>query len=344
MSANICAVSDFIGKTWGVFPTEIREIQAGSAQCYTVETNAGKYFFKVYQEKFDRHTIQNEVAVCNFLSDKGFAVSRFLESVNHTCMETVRDRVCTLQKYIDGISVPKFQVSKPQLLDSVKVLAKLNVALEELPVQLPVRFPEEWFSAWSADAAVAKHRELLGKLDADDAYHARIAEDFAAKCRMLEAFDPDRYDFSAMTVANTHGDYNTLQLIFAENRVNAVIDFAACGKLPLCWEIIRSYTLSAAECKDAMIEPESFYAYVREYIQIRPLSKSDLALMPYFYLFTLLRSMFGYKAYVEKRCKKIAVSEKDMNALQFAFWRTAMCKWLFAHAEELSFGLTGLEA
>ena len=58
--------------------------------------------------------------------------------------------------------------------------------------------------------------------------------------------------------------------------------------------------------------------------------------MPYFYLFTLIRSSFGYKSYIEKRKNGTPIERKDQNALAFAAWRTAMCKWLFKHADFLS--------
>lgn len=335
-------LSTFVRKTWNIDSKSIIEINEGSAKCFVIEAEYDKYFFKIYQEKFDSCTLDNEIFVCGFLTNKGFSVSSFLQSQNAMYVEKFQNNLCTLQKYIVGTTFHKFEVPKPQLLDSVKVLANLNIALADLPIQLPLGFDKKWFSEWSADLTIEKYKNLLKKLDVYDDNYDRIAEDFKAKYEIIGKFNPSLFDFSSLTVENTHGDYNALQLIFGEDKVKAVIDFSSCAKLPVCWEIIRSYTLSSPECKHGIIDIDSFVSYVQEYVQIKKLARSDLELMPYFYLFTLLRSTFGYKSYIEKRSKSILVNEKDQNALDFAFWRTSMCKWLFDNADGLSLKLTSI--
>lgn len=335
-------LSKFIKDTWNVEPKGIVEISEGSAKCFVIEAENDKFFFKIYQEKFDRSTLENEILVCGYLIQKGFTVSCFIESINNKYIETFCDSLCTLQKYIEGDTVRKFEVSKARLMDSIRVLANLNTALEDLPVQLPIGFDQEWFLEWSADSVIKRYRNLLQKLDVNDEYYPRITEDFESKCGMIERFDPNSFDFSSLTVENTHGDYNVLQLIFERDKVKAVIDFASCARLPVSWEIIRSYTLSSPECRHGNMDVDGFVSYVREYMKVKKLCRSDLELMPYFYLYSLLRSTFGYKSYIEKRKNNIAVNEKDWNALEFAFWRTSMCKWLFDNADELSFKLKSM--
>ena len=335
-------LSKFIKDTWNIDSKVIMEINEGSAKCFVIEAEKEKFFLKIYQEKFDVCTLNNEISVCSFLSQKGFPVSCFLKSKNQTYVETVQDSLCTLQKFVEGTTFCKYEVPKEQLFDSVRVLAKINIALEDLPIQLPLGFDQEWFSEWSADSAIEKYSNLLDQLDVDDINYNRIAEDFNTKREIIERFDPKLYDFSHLTVENTHGDYNVLQLIYDENGVKAVIDFASCSKLPLCWEIIRSYTLSSCECREGIIDIDNFISYVQEYMKIKTLHRSDLEMMPYFYLFTLMRSTFGYKSYIQKRRNNITVNEKDLNALEFAFWRTSMCKWLFEHSDELSLKLRSI--
>ena len=332
-------LAKFIKDTWNIDSKAITEINAGSAKCFVIEAEKEKFFLKIYQEKFDICTLNNEISVCSFLSQKGFLVSCFLKSKNQTYVEMLQDSLCTLQKFVEGTTFGKYEVPKEQLFDSVRVLAKINIALEDLPVQLPLGFDQEWFSDWSADSAIEKYRSLLDRLDINDVNYNRIAEDFNTKCEIIERFDPNLYDFSHLTVENTHGDYNVLQLIYNESGVKAVIDFASCSKLPVCWEIIRSYTLSSHECRQGVIDIDNFISYVQEYMKIKKLPGSDLEMMPYFYLFTLVRSTFGYKSYINKRSDNIAVNEKDWNALEFAFWRTSMCKWVVDNADELSLKL-----
>ena len=332
----------YIKDTWNVETKGIVEISEGSAKCFVIETENKKFFFKIYQGKFDRSTLENEILVCRYLIQKGFTVSCFIESTNNKYIETFCDSLCTLQVYIEGDAIRKFEVSKAQLMDSIRVLANLITAMEDLPVRLPIGFDQEWFLEWSANSAIDRYRNLLQKLDVNDECYARISDDFKAKCEMIERFDPNLFDFSSLSVENTHGDYNVLQLIFERDKVKAVIDFASCARLPVSWEIIRSYTLSSPEWRHGNIDIDGFISYVREYMKIKKLCRSDLELMPYFYLYSLLRSTFGYKSYIEKRKNNIAVNEKDWNALEFAFWRTSMCKWLFDNADELSYKLRSI--
>lgn len=329
-------LSKFLKATWGISSKKINEIKEGSAKCFAIETENDKFFLKIYQEKFDICTLENVIFICDFLGKKRFSVSCFLKSKNRMYIEKFQDNLCTLQKYIDGTTFRKFEVPKMQLYDSVKVLANLNIALEGLPIQLPIGFSQEWFSKWSVDSAIDKYKKMLVKLDVNDDNYNRISRDFETKYKIIETFNSRLFDFSSLTVENTHGDYNVLQLIFDKNKVKAVIDFSSCAKLPVCWEIIRSYTLSSTECRRAIIDVNNFLSYVQEYMQIKKLERSDLELMPYFYLFTLMRSSFGYKSYIEKRHNDLLVNTKDKNALEFAFWRTNMCKWLFDNADCLS--------
>ncbi|MBO4405631.1 MAG: hypothetical protein J5821_02770, partial [Alphaproteobacteria bacterium] len=241
-------------------------------------------------------------------------------------------KLCTLQKYIDGITYHKFELPNDLLYDSARVLANINIAMEELPIQLPLGFDNNWFFEWSADLEIEKYNKLLTRLNRDDEFFNKIAKDFEIKCKLLSLFDSTAFPFASLTSENTHGDYNVLQLIFSRNGVKAVIDFSSCAKIPICWELIRSYSLSSEECRYGIIDIKKFFDYIKEYLIIRKINKLDLELMPYFYLFTLLRSSFGYKGYIEKKSKGLLADPMDKKTLEFAFWRTEMCKWLLENA------------
>ena len=55
--------------------------------------------------------------------------------------------------------------------------------------------------------------------------------------------------------------------------------------------------------------------------------------MPYLYLVQLLASTFGYKQYIADNSKK--------SLLEFAYFRTSLCKYLFENAEKISNILIG---
>ncbi len=333
---DCCKILMFLTETWNIFAGKITELTEGSAKCFIIESKTGKYFFKVYQKKFHLNTLSNEISTCEFLTKKGFLVSTFLPSKNCRYVENFNGKLCTLQNFIDGITYHKFEVPKNLLYDSVRVLANMNIALEELPIQLPLGFDHNWFFEWSRDLEIENYNKLLAQLNCDDENYNKIAKDFEIKCKLLSLFDPDVFPFTSLTFENTHGDYNVLQLIFSRDGVKAVIDFSSCAKIPICWELIRSYSLSSEECKYGIIDINNFADYIREYLKIKKLNKLDLELMPYFYFFTLLRSSFGYKGYIEKKNNGLLVDLMDIKTLEFAFWRTNMCKWMFDNANYIS--------
>ena len=54
----------------------------------------------------------------------------------------------------------------------------------------------------------------------------------------------EKMDFSEMTdltLKNSHGDYSIMQFIYKDEKVEALLDFAKARKMPIAWEIIRSY-------------------------------------------------------------------------------------------------------
>lgn len=329
-------ISEFLIEIWNINAKRIIELAEGSAKCFMIDDGEKRYFFKIYQNKFLLEHVEKEIFVCNFLRENGFCVSEFIPTNRGTYIEYINDRLSTLQEYIEGITYHKFEMPKRLLFESIKVLADINIALEELPISLPLRFGSRWIEEWPAESIVDRHYGLLAQLLTDDKYYDKIARDFENKSRMIEKFDLKKFPFSELTFENTHGDYNVMQLILERKKVKAIIDFSSCSKLPICWEIIRSYSLSSMECRESRIDIDNFVDYVKVYNQIRKLKKEDLELMPFFYLFSLLRSTFGYKGYIKKKMNGNLVDEKDKNALEFAFWRTNMAKWLFENSERLS--------
>ena len=168
----------FLTETWNISVINITELLEGSAKCFIIESKTGKHFFKVYQEKFDLETLSKEITICDFLTENGFFVSAFLQSKKSRYVEEFNGKLCTLQNYIDGITYHKFELPNDLLYDSARVLANINIAMEKLPIQLPLGFDNNWFFEWSADLEIEKYNKLLTRLNRDDEFFNKIAKDF----------------------------------------------------------------------------------------------------------------------------------------------------------------------
>jgi hypothetical protein len=94
---------------------------------------------------------------------------------------------------------------------------------------------------------------------------------------------------------------------------------------------MRSYIQSGGVSrKDSYFDIEDFSLYVKEYLKYSPLTKRDLEAMPYIYLFQLAQSSYGYKEYL------ITKTENKEALLDFAFWRTNICREIYQKAKAIS--------
>ena len=127
----------------------------------------------------------------------------------------------------------------------------------------------------------------------------------------------------------THGDFHSGQILVYEDQVEAVVDFSTACTLPAVWEIIRSYTISAPDCKDGSISVEKLVEYIQLYLEKSPLRRSDIENMLRLYHWQLLRSKYGYREFLNG-------TEDPDGMLNFGRWRTRVCRWLGKNMEAVT--------
>ena len=214
------------------------------------------------------------------------------------------------------------------MLESAEYLGKIIKSLETLNFDLPSNDVSSWYSQETIDESIEKQENLLDKISKNT--YPQIYKDLTDKISMLK-YIKDNLDFkemSKLTVMNTHGDYSVLQFIYKDGKINAIIDFVSACKMPIVWEIIRSYSYIDKKAKDGKLDIDNLVQYVKTFMNFVQLNKYDLKFMPYLYLVQLLASTFGYKQYIADNSKK--------SLLEFAYFRTNLCKYLFENAEKIS--------
>ena len=133
---------------------------------------------------------------------------------------------------------------------------------------------------------------------------------------------------SKLTVMNIHADYSVLQFIYKDGKINAIIDFVSACKMLVVWEIIRFYSYIDSKTKEGKIDIDNLVEYTRTFTKYVKLNKYDFKFMSYLYLVQLLGSTFGYKQYIADNSKT--------SLLDFAFFRTSLCKYLFENEEKIT--------
>lgn len=310
---------------YNIYVTEIKRINRGSANLYSINNNT--YVLKEFQSKYTNEEINREIVVINHLKNDNLSVPEYITTIDNEYSFSYKGKIITMQKFIDGYTVESNTGTYEQILESASMLGKIVNSLKTLEIELPIVDVSTWFSLETIENAINKHKKLLEKIMNSDEFE--IVDGLKDKISMLE-YVRDNFIFDDMmklTILNTHGDYSVLQFIYKNEKINSVIDFVSACKMPVVWEVIRSYSYIDLKAKDGKIDIDNLTDYVKEFNKYIKLNKYDVKYMAYLYLIQLLTSTFGYKQYIEDNSKK--------ELLDFALFRTKLSRFLFDNASTI---------
>lgn len=292
----------------------IELVSSGSAEIYKIDN---EYILKLFQSKYTKKEILKEVKVINYLKKKNISVPTYVKTNKNDYVVKIENRFLIVQYYIDGKTKDKFEGT----IDEIKECGYLHgLIVKSLLGYKNVQIDKmDWYNK---KENIAKIKKIIKMGN-----NKLIKEDLNKKISMIENLNYDFKDIDKITFYTSHGDFSYLQFIYDNDGVKAIIDFIKVKKLPIVWEIIRSFTYMDKDAKNGIINVDNLVLYVKEFMKLVPLSKTDLEYMPYIYVCQLLRSTYGYKEYY---------LNKNKEALQFAHFRTNLCEYLYKNAEMIS--------
>lgn len=314
-------IVDIIKKQYNIDITKIEKINKASANLYALNNNT--YVLKEFQGKYSEEDIKREVLVINHLKKDNIPTSEYIKTTNNNYCFNYNGKVITLQKFIDGYTMLPNTADYDELLESATYLGKIVASLKTLEIDLPLKDID--CSKESIDKGILKHKNLLSKTNNEN-----IENDLIDKIKMLEEIKNkiNYNDIKNMSMMNTHGDYSVMQFIYKGDKINAIIDFVTACKTKISWEVIRSYSYIDSKAKDGIIDINNLISYIKEFSKYVKLNKYDVKYMPYLYLVKLLTSTYGYKEYINDNTK--------IDLLEFAIFRTKLCRYLFNNASDIS--------
>ncbi|MDD5865295.1 MAG: phosphotransferase [bacterium] len=315
-----------IKKQYNIDVYQVTKLNRGSANLYSINDN--KYILKEFQSKYTNAEIEKEIFIINHLKADIIPVPEYLQTVEGKYSFIYEDKIIIMQKYIDGYIIESNTANYEQMMESAEYLGKIVKSLKTLKFDLPLNDVSDWYSNKTIDESIEKQKKLLEKISEKE--YPQIYKDLNDKISMLKNVR-DKFDFSDMdkiSIMNTHGDYSLLQFIYKDGKINAIIDFVSACKMPVVWEIIRSYSYIDPEAKDGKIDINNLLQYVKRFTNYVSLNEYDFKYMSYIYLVQLLTSTFGYKQYIADNTKN--------ELLEFAFFRTKLCKYLYINAEKIT--------
>ena len=242
----------------------------------------------------------------------------------------IEDRIIIMQEFVEGEILEDNSAEYDQLIKSAELLGKLIKALEEYHELDSEDIINTKFSKKYLLESIQKIKLEQEKIKDDNLYKEKFAEDYEIKIEIAEEL-VSRFDFDIMnklTIKNTHGDYCNLQLIYNNKKDITVIDFETAKRMPIIWDIMRSYCYMDKDAKDGNINIENLKEYVREVNKYVQLNQYDLKYAADIFLIQLTGSVYGYREYNKDYNQK--------NLLRFALFRTKICKDLYKNSNKIS--------
>ena len=219
---------NFVKEKYGINVTDIKIIDRGSANIYSL--NGDEYILKEFQSKYTKEEIEKEITIINHLKKDGIKVPSYIKTINDTYYSLYKNKVIIIQKFIEGYTLDRNEGNYEQTIECVKVYGMIVKSLENLDILLPLNDLSYLFSKEIFEKSIEKHQELLKVInDKDDEETLKIKRDLEEKINMIKDISEENIfiDTKKLTIKNTHGDFNVLQLIYKNNHINSVIDFVS---------------------------------------------------------------------------------------------------------------------
>ena len=324
-------IKEYVKKTYGIVVNNVERLNRGSANIYSLNNN--QYILKEFQSKYTKDEIDKEVVIINHLSGYNIKVPKYIKTLDNKYSDTYKSRTLIIQEFIPGYTLKNNEGTYEQTLECAEYYGKIVDSLKSLPIKLRESDISIWYSKDSFEKGINKINDLLKSIDSTDKYGKIIKKDLNDKLNMINQIRKlDFKDFSKMTIMNTHGDYSVRQFIYMNGKINAVIDFVSASKMPIAWELIRSYSYIDSDAKDGEFNLDTFIQYIKVFDKYVKLNKYDIENMVFIYLVQLLTSTYGYKEYL---------NNKNYELLKFGFFRTKLCRYLYNNHKIITNKLKG---
>ena len=305
---------------------------SSTGHIWKIDTDSDKsYILKEFAPTFSLEQVSHEPELVMYLLKKGFPVSTYFPNRNGAYTWTLEDRPINLQSFLSGDAPKQCEAPDWLLKDSVQLLADIQVGLSDYPA-LPSRMDDGWFSKRRENGRGAtKIGELLRLAEElpDFSSKERIIQDLQWKLSKIEAANDIPLNPHEFTFGDTHGDFNVANILVNERKIVGVVDFTIACRLPLAWEVFRSYSLGSPECADATIDLPGLARYFGWYQEKMTLSHYDLTMVGWLSYFNIVHSGFGYQEYL------VDQADNRESILDYASWLVKLAKWLEINADEM---------
>lgn len=310
--------------------SKIEKINRGTANIYKIQSKEKKYILKEFSQGRTEESVIKETNIINYLKERNIKVPIYIKTIEGKFYTKYNDRIIIVQEYIEGYTMENNTGNYEKTIESATILGKMTKALINYKGLSEDGIIEKWFSKESLEKGIEKLTDLKYKINNDNPYKSIFEKDIEDKINMskdlIESFNFDI--ISKLSIMNSHGDYSVQQLIYNDKVGTTVIDFETAKKLPIIWEVMRSYSYIDEDAKGGNINIETLIDYVKEFSKYITLNKYDLKYATKIYLIQIVSSQFGYKQYND--------NYEKTGLLKFALFRTNLCRCLYNNSNNIS--------
>lgn len=322
-------IKEILEEYYDIEAVKITEIDRGTADIFKIESDNKKYILKQFIEGRSKDLIEKEIDIINFLEEKNIRVPIYIKTKKGVFYIEIKNRVIIVQEYIDGYIIKDNCADYQKTIECAGIFGKLVQVLQEYKELSDDGIMKKSFSQEGLKAGIKRIKDFEDQIKLDNKYKEIFYKDMEYKINIAENL-LETFDFNIInntTICNTHGDYSMQQLIFNDEKGTTIIDFERAKRMPIVWELMRSYTYIDEKVKDGVIELETLIDYFKEFSKYVQLNEYDLKYAAYIYLMQLVTSIFGYKEYND--------NYQNTELLKFGFFRTKVCKYLYDNLDEI---------
>lgn len=327
---NEDTIKKILKDNYNIETSKVTKIDRGTANIFELQSKEKKYILKEFSEGRSEESVIKETNIINFLKDRNIKVPVYIKSTQGNFYIKFENRIIIVQEYVDGYTMENNTGDYNKTIESATILGKMTKELKDYTGLEEDGIIEKWFSKESLENGITKMLDLKSKLNADNPYKSIFEKDLEDKINMSkDLIENFKFDIiQKLTIMNSHGDYSVQQLIYNNKEETTVIDFETAKKLPIIWEVMRSYSYIDKEAKNGNLNLDTLVDYVKEFSKYVKLNEYDLKYAAKIYLIQIVSSPFGYKQYND--------NYEKTGLLEFALFRTNLCRYLYKNADEIS--------
>lgn len=228
--------------------------------------------------------IENEGYITDFLFNKGFNVARILKTNNGMYHVKTNELQFHIQTFIEGETLAVNTAPKWFMQKSAHTLAKIHKTLKDYG-NLKTNFGGDFFTKSNVMKTIKYYTEFLAKtIEENDTALIFDIEERLKHLKRISLFD---ICVDKLTYSNSHGDFHIGQILTDREEL-AVIDWTSASKMPICLEVIVSYTTEDPACMHGKIDSTGLINYIKNYSKYFSLNDYDIQMMPYILYFQQL--------------------------------------------------------